>query len=208
MTSLSTVFFETHLPDLNVSRETIFNFETYFNLLSQWNKAIALVQEKTLNEFATRHIIDSLQIASLIEELNSSIIDLGTGAGFPGLVLAMYGFSNVTLVESIRKKTLFLNEVARLTNTNVTIKNERAEAINEKFDFILSRACSSLTNLLLLMHNVSRETSTGIFHKGASVSKEIEEAKLKWTFDYELRDSVTDKEAKIIIVRNVGKKYG
>lgn len=208
MTLSFSTLFQTYLPNLDVSRETILNFEIYFDLLQQWNKAIPLVQEKTLDEFAVRHVIDSLQTASLLPDQNSYIIDIGTGAGFPGLALAIFGFKNITLVESNRKKTLFLDEVARKTKTSVKILNERAEAITDKFDFVLSRACSSLTNLLLLMKNVSRETSMGIFHKGASVLKEIEEAKLKWSFDYELKDSVTDKQAKIIIVRNVGKKYG
>lgn len=208
MTLLSSEFLQTYLPDLIVSRETILNFETYFELLTQWNKAIPLVQEKTLGEFIVRHIIDSLQIAPLLPGPNALTIDIGTGAGFPGLALAIYGFKNITLIESNRKKTLFLEEVTRKTKAAVTIRNERAESITEKFDFIVSRACSSLTNLLLLMQNVSRETSVGIFHKGASVQKEIEEAELKWTFDYELKNSITDDQAKIIIVRNVGKKYG
>lgn len=208
MTEVSLNFFKTYLPELIVSRETILNYEIYYNLLNQWNKVISLVQEKTLDDFIVRHIIDSLQIAHLINQQDSHIVDIGTGAGFPGLALAIYGYKNITLVESNHKKTIFLNEVSRKTNTSVTILNERAENVSHKFDFILSRACSSLTNLLSLMSNVSRETSSGIFHKGATFLTEIEEAKQNWNFDYELVDSITDKNSKIIIVRNVGKKYG
>lgn len=208
MATLSDSFFKKYIPDLKVSRETILNYEMYYDLLIQWNNAIPLVQEKTLNEFMIRHIIDSLQIAPALSPDEGSIVDIGTGAGFPGLALAVYGFSNITLIESNRKKTIFLNEVARKTRTKVMIMNQRAELVNEKYDYILSRACSSLSNLLLLMSNVSRETSTGIFHKGASFLTELKEAELNWSFDYELRDSVTDKNSKIIIVKNVSKRYG
>ena len=208
MNELPLDFFKKYLPELFVSRETILRYEIYYELLNQWNKAISLVQEKTLDDFIIRHIIDSLQIIPFINTLDSKIVDIGTGAGFPGLALAIYGYKNITLVESNRKKTVFLSEVRRKTKVPVTVLNERAEKANDKYDFILSRACSSLSNLLLLMSHVSRETSTGIFHKGATFLAEIEEAKLNWTFNYELKDSVTDKHSKIIIVKNVGKKYG
>ena len=199
----------TSLSDLDVSRETIQKFEIYFELLKEWNKAVPLVQEKTLDDFVQRHVIDSLQIIPLLRNrMESSIIDLGTGAGFPGLVLALYGFENITLVDSNRKKTLFLSEVARKTSTQVTIKNERAEKLTLKYDFVLSRACTSLSNLLSLMKNVSRETTTGIFHKGEKSVQEIKEAKDLWDFEYELIPSIIDQRGKIIIVRNVSKKYG
>lgn len=201
-------FFETYLPELIVSRETISNYETYYDLLNQWNKVISLVQEKTVGDFLVRHVIDSLQVANFIENPDCNIVDIGTGAGFPGLVLAIYGYNNIHLIESNLKKTIFLSEVARKTKTSVKIVNQRAENLKNNYDFVLSRACSSLSNLLSLMSNVSRETSTGIFHKGATFLTEIQEAKENWTFDYELKDSVTDKNSKIIIVRNVGKKYG
>ena len=125
-------FFETYLPELIVSRETISNYEIYYNLLNQWNKAISLVQEKTLDEFLVRHIIDSLQVVNFIENLDSNIVDIGTGAGFPGLVLAIYGYSNIQLVESNLKKTIFLSEVARKTKISVKIVNQRAENLKKK----------------------------------------------------------------------------
>jgi 16S rRNA (guanine527-N7)-methyltransferase len=197
-----------YLSDLNVSRETISKYEIYFELLNQWNKAICLVQEKTLSDFMIRHIIDSLQIIPFIHDINAKIIDIGSGAGFPGLALAIYGYTNITLVESNRKKTIFLSEVSRKVKAPVNILNERAENIEDKYDIITSRACSSLSNLLLLMSNVSRETSVGIFHKGETFFAEIQKAQSEWDFDYQLKDSITDKNSKIIVVENVGKKHG
>lgn len=194
---------EKKFPHLHVSRETYDKFEFYQKQIQKWNKAFSLVQEKTLQEFASRHLCDSLQLIQYIPDQNASIIDIGTGAGFPGMVLAMYGYPQVTLIESNAKKVVFLNELSRQTNTQVNIFNVRAETISEKFDFVASRACSSLTNLLSLMKNVSRETTQGIFHKGETHMAEIEEATRKWNFRYDLHPSMTESKSRIIIVRNL-----
>lgn len=195
-----------NLPDLHVSRETYLKFNLYQDEIRKWNKAFSLVQNKTLEEFAFRHLIDSLQIIQYIPDINSKIIDIGTGAGFPGMVLAMHGYHHITLVESNSKKALFLSELSRKTNTDVKIFNVRADTISEKFDFVVSRACSSLVNLLSLMKIVSRETTQGIFHKGETHMAEIEEAKEKWKFQYDLHPSVTESKSKIIIIRNLESK--
>lgn len=206
MPTLTEQSFAKYLPDLNVSRETLEKYKVYFDLLIQWNKAIPLVQEKTIDDFYVRHIIDSLQIYSFLSNKDAIIADIGTGAGFPGMVLSMFGCSNITLVESNRKKISFLGEVARQTNTSVRLLNERAENITSIYEVVLSRACSSLSNLLSLMKNVSRETSAGIFHKGENHLMEIKEAEQLWKFDYSLYPSVTDSKSKIIIVKNLEHK--
>ncbi len=195
-----------YFPNLCVSRETYERYDIYYSQILIWNHAISLVQKQTLDDFCIRHIIDSLQIANFLPLINSSIVDLGTGAGFPGMVLAMHNYSNVSLVEANLKKTHFLHETARLSKTKVCIINNRAENILGKFDFVISRACSSLSNLLFLMKNVSRETTQGIFHKGASYNSEIEEAKKYWKFEFELHTSITNKQSKIILIKNLEKK--
>src|SRR5438477_2029453 len=90
-----------------VSRETVLKYELYLRELMQWNKALSLVQTSTIPEFWTRHILDSLQIMNLIC-VDSYVIDIGSGAGFPGLALAIAGITNITLCESNKKKCLFL----------------------------------------------------------------------------------------------------
>jgi 16S rRNA (guanine527-N7)-methyltransferase len=195
-----------HFPDLNVSRETFERFKIYQSQITEWNKAFSLIQDKTIKEFGFRHVIDSLQIIKFIPNLNSEIIDIGTGAGFPGMVLAMYGYAHIMLVESNKKKTIFLEELARKSNTHVIITNDRAEKISKNFDFVVSRACSSLVNLLSLMKNVSRETTQGIFHKGESYMAEIEEAKKQWKFDFDLYPSLTEPKSKIIIIKSLESK--
>ncbi len=220
-----------------VSLETLNKFKTYESLLRAWNRQTALVQESTLQDFYNRHILDSLQIIPLIESFVSSgtlptisaissmiqpgmrldslpetiagtsIIDVGTGAGFPGLVLAMCGFMNMTLCESNHRKCVFLEEVARQTNTNVTIVNKRAEDIEETFDIILSRACTSLEDLCFLMKSLSRGAmSLGIFHKGKNWNDEVKSSQKKWDFKIQVYQSVTSVDGALLTVKELIKR--
>lgn len=189
-----------------VSRETLPKYEIYFNELQKWNKALSLVQKNTINDFWFRHVLDSLQIIPNLDDAHS-IIDMGSGAGFPGMVLAISGIKNITLCESNTKKCLFLSEIARLTDTKVTILNKRIEEIqDQKYDLIISRACTSLLQLLEYGTIVSRETeSRYLFHKGAKYLEEIEEAQKKWNFNWLKIDSITSKDGVILDIRNVNK---
>lgn len=217
-----------------ISAETLRKFKIYENLLRSWNRRTALVQEETLQDFYTRHILDSLQIVPLIESLvsssslpaassitlilqpetkldnppgdvaNTSIIDVGTGAGFPGLALAICGFANVTLCESNHRKCIFLEEVARQTDTNVTITNKRAEDVEVTFDVILSRACADLKELCSLMENLSRDScSLGIFHKGKSWKDELQAAQKNWEFKTQIYQSLTSFDGVILALREL-----
>jgi 16S rRNA (guanine527-N7)-methyltransferase len=136
-----------------------------------------------------------------------SILDIGTGAGFPGMALAMCGFANVTLCESNLKKCIFLEEVARKTDTPVTIINERAEKLKNEYDVIVSRACGSLELLCTLMNKASRDNSSiGIFHKGITWQNEIKDAALKWDFDLEVHKSMTNEKSVVLVVQKLQKQ--
>lgn len=189
-----------------VSRETLPKYEIYLKELKSWNRALSLVQKETLDDFWIRHILDSLQILPYIGDARS-IIDMGTGAGFPGMALAISGIQNITLCESNTKKCLFLTEIARLTDSKVTINNSRVEETrDQRFDLIISRACSSLLQLLDYGAFVSRETQTRfLFHKGAKYLEEIEEAQKKWSFNWMKIDSITSMDGVILDIRNVTK---
>lgn len=187
-----------------VSRETIPFFETFISLLKQWNRKTSLVQIDTLEHVWERHILDSLQLLPLLGDKNSKILDIGTGGGFPGLVLAIAGFKGVDLCESNIRKTVFLDEVIRTLELPTEALNTRAENINKKYDFVTSRACAELNVLLGYMKNVSHETGTvGIFLKGRTVKDEVQLAQKSWDFSYELFPSITAKDSKIIVVRNL-----
>lgn len=184
----------------------------YFDILCKWQKAINLVSRGTLENFWQRHIIDSLQLIPFIKK--SKIIDLGSGGGFPGLVLAIVGQDlemlkrykceadslEVTCIDSDYRKTAFLSEVARLTDTKVRIINDRVENIDEKFDIVTARGFSELK---LLLPFVQKYFSYGVFLKGKNIQTEIDKAKKDFLFNYDLFDSVTDENGHIIVVRDI-----
>lgn len=191
----------------SVSRETLEKFNIYYEQLIIWNRRTSLIQIDTLEQFWDRHILDSLQLKNQIADKNSIIIDLGSGAGFPGMVLAMLGYTNVYLCESNHRKALFLTELARLSKTDVKILNIRIENLNSTFDYVIARACADLTTLLGYLLIVSRERkSIGLFLKGISSEFELENAKSQYTFMYECIPSITSTSSHIIKVWNVTRK--
>lgn len=192
-----------------VSRETMDKFSVYYDLLAQWNRRTSLVQQETLSDFWGRHILDSLQLKNYLQDTKVSIVDIGSGAGFPGMVLAMVGYENVTLCESNTRKTVFLDEVSRVSKTSVLISNERIENLQQQsFDVVVSRACASLEKLLnLSRHIVSRETfQFCLFLKGKKLNDEIQEAQQSWSFSYEIYTSQSSKEGRVIKVWNILEK--
>lgn len=186
-----------------VSRETIEQLTLYQKYLEQWQKKINLVSKATLPDVWKRHFEDSLQLLKYIPEQKLNLIDMGSGAGFPGLVLAMARPNQlcVTLVEADQRKSLFLENVSRETKTSVTLLNERIEKLkNIKADVITARALCPLNQLFEYAFHLLTEKSVCLFHKGKGVEKEIEEAKKNWNFELEIIPSITDSEGKIIKV--------
>lgn len=187
----------------NVSRETLEKLKLYFETLQKWNKTISLMERISWEEFYDRHILDSLQLADLIE---GNFADLGSGAGIPGIPLSILG-KNGTLIESNKKKCVFLKYITKLLDLkNCDVTNERIENVNLNSDCIFtSKALTSLTNLLNFLNNVSRET-IGVFHKGEKFAEEIKEAEEKWLFKYDLYRSISHENSVIIKVSNIRKR--
>ena len=131
-----------------------------------------------------------------------SIIDVGSGAGFPGMVLAICGFSNVTLCDSNHKKCLFLSEVARYTDTKVHIINDRVENLQERYDLIISRACTDLDSLCRMMKILAfTQVSCGIFHKGRNWQAELDLAHENWNFIATAYPSVTSNDSVVLLIQ-------
>jgi 16S rRNA (guanine527-N7)-methyltransferase len=190
----------------SVSRETESNFIKFEEHLIKWNKSLQLVQSDTLNDFQNRHINDSLQIFPFIN--GKRIVDIGSGAGFPGFILAMHDTSlNITLVDSSRKKHEFHKEIIhQLKLLNVTTICDRIENLDMSFDTVTSRALANLNFLLELSQFVSCETTRFVFLKGAQWNEEIIDAKKNWEFDVTVKNSLTSKEGKVLILEKVIKK--
>jgi 16S rRNA (guanine527-N7)-methyltransferase len=193
----------------NVSRETIDQLKIYAALLAQWQPRINLVANTTLPEIWHRHMADSAQLVALAPEKPGTWLDLGSGAGFPGLVIAIMLRDNgirVSLVESDRRKCAFLAEVARQTGTPVEIHTARIEqmatqAMLPPVDVVSARALAPLVRLISLSLPFFRDDTVGVFPKGRGAESEIEEARAAWAFDVETIPSLTDEAARIVLVR-------
>lgn len=189
-----------------ISRETYQHLEAYVDLLKKWQSKINLISSKTLSSVWQRHVVDSAQVIGHINQ-NDSVIDLGSGAGLPGLILSILGVKNVTLVESDGRKVAFLREAARAAGVNVTLHNQRVEEVNlNGFDVITARAFAPLKALLAMVSQTIKATHKMVLLKGKSYLSEIEEALHEWTFDYQIHPSVTDAEGVILTLQNIKKR--
>jgi len=159
---------------LNVSRETIDKFQLYLTLLEKWQRRINLVSNSTLADAWQRHILDSGQLAAYYPPKTRQILDVGSGAGFPGLVLAIMGGVTVDLVESDQRKAVFLSTVIRELGLPANVHNQRIEMMpNLRPDVITARALAPVPKLLNLIGTQMDAECVCLFLKGASVEDEL-----------------------------------
>lgn len=183
----------------SVSRETIEKLEIYISLLQQWNKKINLVSQQGMDQVWKRHVYDSLQLIRYLDSSVKSIADLGSGGGFPGLILALSTDIPVILIESDMRKTIFLREVLRQTKTQATVLCQRIENVNAiSVDVVTARALTSLTQLLEFSKNILNKNGYCLFLKGRSVNLEIEEAQKNWKINYKTFSSQTNADGVIV----------
>lgn len=180
----------------------------YENNLKKWQSKINLVSSSTLNDVYERHFYDSLQLWELIPKNAKTLIDFGSGAGFPALVLAILnqeennGKIKISLVESDARKCAFIEQTARLCGVQVSIINKRIEDVAPfKADVVTARALASLDKLLDYSRDFVSDKSLCLFLKGEKVDEEIENAKKKYRFDYEKISSQTNKNSSVLIIK-------
>lgn len=195
-----------------VSRETENKLECYLETLIKWNSKINLVSQKTIENAWERHFLDSAQLVKYIPENTKKVVDIGSGAGFPGVVLAtLKGDFNLdfetNLVESDSRKCAFLQEVVRVCDVSkVRIFNSRIEKNKDlNGDVVTARALADLNLLLDYSYNYITKYGKYIFLKTQNIDKELHEAQKSWIFDYSLEPSITDENGAIIIVENLKK---
>ena len=197
------------LPDYfnNVPRETIDKLHLYEATLTKWQKSINLVSNSTIQDVWTRHFLDSAQLTPLITSPESIILDIGSGAGFPSMVLAIMGYSHIHLVESDAKKCTFLREISRICSVKPTIHNKRIESIKPfPCDVIISRACAPLETLISYALPFMTKNTYCLFPKGQNYTKEIDDAKKNWEFTFTLTPSLSDASGNIIKITNITKR--
>jgi 16S rRNA (guanine527-N7)-methyltransferase len=196
-----------------VSRETEMRLDQFVDLLLTWQQTTQLVASSTLSQLWTRHVADSLQLMALAPEAKLWV-DLGSGAGFPGLViacaLAKTAGARVHLVESNAKKAAFLREAVRLTKAPAVVHHTRIEKFVESFDqrvdVVTARALAPLKLLLDQSVTLLNKGARGFFPKGQDVEAELTEASKYWNMDATLVPSRTDSKGRIVVVRRLQRK--
>lgn len=196
-----------------VSRETYQKIEQLVALLNEWQAKFNLVSNNSLPDVWQRHIADSAQLFKYLNEQIDSVYDIGSGAGFPALVLAImaqeqYPSMKFTLIESITKKTLYLNEVKTALNlNNVTVLNKRTEDLTlPPADVITARAVASLDKLLGYVFKFTTRQTRLVFPKGKSYREELEAADKNWNFKLEVCDNETSEDGVILLLENLRRK--
>jgi 16S rRNA (guanine527-N7)-methyltransferase len=194
---------------INVSRETLPRLAVYAALLEKWQAKINLVGPATLPDLWRRHFLDSAQLLPLLPAATGTLADLGSGAGFPGLVLAIMTDWRVHLLDSDQRKCAFLRQVAVDCGIvdRVTIHPKRIEQVTGlAADVVTARACAPLAELLELAEPFIGEKGTGLFLKGAQAEEELTQAQRHWTMRLDRRESISDPAGTILIVSHLGRK--
>lgn len=187
------------------------DLKIYIDLLEKWQKKINLVSKSTMNDVWHRHVLDSYQIYDLIPTSARVVADLGSGAGFPGLVLALcskhLGGPTVHLVEADSRKCAFLNEVNNQTDAQAEIHTCRIESlVDMRADVVTARALAPLKKLMKLAVRLENGSTTYIFPKGEKASQELTEAAKEWTMSVIKTASRTHPAATILTLKGVSRR--
>lgn len=183
--------------------DVLARLQTYLDLLKKWQKAINLVGPKTLQDPWRRHILDSAQIIPYLNE-DGEIVDLGSGAGLPGLVVAICTGRPVHLIESDQRKATFLREAARVTGANVAVHSERIEAIPPMAaSTVTARALAPLSRLLPWVSRHLSSAGKAVLLKGSDVDQELTDCSKKWTMEITQVGSLSDPGGAILIVEKL-----
>jgi 16S rRNA (guanine527-N7)-methyltransferase len=196
-----------------VSRETMVKFRAYANHLLQWQKSQNLVSRNSVPHLWDRHMLDSIQLVRYLPADAATITDIGSGAGFPGLVLAIATCLPTVLIESHSRKAAFLQEAVALTDSNAEVLTARVEDIanararltadeseeingRKAVDILTARALAPLEKLCGMADSLG--ASTCLFHKGGRWHEELTEAEKRWKMDLEIFESITSPEGRVL----------
>ncbi len=191
--------FEEFLINFDFDSSVIERLTTYLALLEKWQKRFNLVGTKTLEDPWRRHFLDSAQLLPFVGNLGGPVIDMGSGAGFPGLVLSILGTPDVHLVESDANKTEFLRQAIRETGASATIHRVRLEHYDgPRAVCLTSRACAPLDVLLQYGEGITQPNAKAVFLKGRNCSDELTSSQAVWHIDYTCHTSKSDSNGTVL----------
>ncbi len=199
----------TMLAGVDVSRETIADLEAFAALTTKWTPKINLIARGSVDDIWNRHIVDSVQLYRFAPDAFESWVDLGSGGGFPGIVMAILGKekhpkAHFTLIESDQRKSAFLRTAKRELDLPVTVLSERIEsAPPQNADVVSARALAALSALLPLVSRHIKPDGLCLLHKGRQAAQEVADAQKNWMFDLEDHASFTDPEARILVMQRI-----
>ncbi|KQI70085.1 hypothetical protein AN189_01415 [Loktanella sp. 3ANDIMAR09] len=195
----------------DVSRETLLTLEEFSALLLKWNAKINLVARSQVSDIWTRHVLDSLQLLPHIPDHCDTLTDIGSGGGFPGIVIAIAvklqrPNMRIQLVESDQRKAAFLRTAARTFDLNVEVFAERiADTTAIKAQCVTARALAPLTDLLGFATQLLESSGVAIFPKGQSAQAEVATARESWQFSCDATVSQTDPAAQILVIKDISR---
>ena len=196
-----------------VSRETISSLKKYEELLKKANKRLNLIGKSTVHEIWERHFLDSAQVIDFIGKNDKNLVDIGTGAGFPGLVLAIMSKDRkiplkIKLIEKSNKKTKFLQDVINELNLNAEVINENVFELKEKIseDVFVARAFKPLKIILQLVHDNTENWKKIFVFLGKTGKSELVQASKVWDIEYKQRVSLTSNDSIIVEINRLEKK--
>ncbi len=201
----------TLLAGVDVSRETMERLERFAALTRKWNPSINLVAKSTIPDLWDRHIVDSVQLYPLAPARPRHWLDIGSGGGFPGIIMAAISVekspeTKFTFIESDQRKSTFLRTAARELGLRVNVIASRIEETEpQSADVVSARALSALTDLLPLISLHLAPDGTAILPKGKTHQQEIDVAKKVWSFDVASHQSMTDEQARILVVKGISR---
>ena len=208
---MNKISYDNFCSNVYVSRETYAKLCIFHETLIKWQNSINLISKDSIKNIWERHFLDSAQLYRFVKDVKGNIFDFGSGAGFPGMILAIMGQKKVHLVESDFKKCAFLTEIAMLTDVQVTIHNCRIEKLSYlSVDLITSRALAPLNKLIDYVEIFIKKSpkKTGktpklLFLKGKSYKSELLQLNKTKKIDFQEFPSLTDKDGKILYINNM-----
>ena len=193
----------------NLNKKQVEKIEFFITSVINYNKHTNLIGKSTVENFWERHVLDCLQLTKYINNKKLKILDLGTGAGLPGILLSIVGYQKVLMIDSVKKKTEFLKTIIKELSLSSKILNKRIEMSPiSQHDIIVSRALAPLIKLLTYARMYSNKNTTSLFLKGRNAISEIDIAAKVYFFEFEKIKSLSSNDGCILKINNIRNKNG
>ena len=192
-----------------LNKTQVDNIDFYLSSIIKHNKHTNLVGKSTIESIWDRHVLDCLQLTKHITNKKLRILDLGTGAGLPGILLSIAGYQKVLMVDSVKKKTDFVRKIIKDLSLTAKIQNKRIEKPpTSQHDIVVSRALAPLVKLLTYARMYSNKNTTLLFLKGRNAISEIDIATKAYFFEFEKIKSLSSDEGCVLKINNIKNKNG